>query len=380
MLNLISYKDFQKTSTFFMLKPCRAVYGFLITLCVVILISLIWASFAPMNDTVKATVMLRPQEDISSVRCITSGQVVEKNYKNDDSVSAGTLLYALNVSGLEKDLESFISQEKNILEQIQVNNAQLEVMHTGKLPEADIFSHEFIAASAYLYARQNYEAEVEKARLNLQREKDLPVALKIPQNIEDLQLAYGVTVLNLNTWKNNQVSEALTQKNELENSLNSIRSSIAETKQAIQNSVVYAPIPGKILEVKKMNKGDFVLAGEEILKIIPSDSEFLKADLYIDPSYIACVKVGNPVRIKFPGLPPSRFGQVETEISMVQADATQVDSSTYFVAQALVKNTHLADKRGFEAILLPGLTAEARIITDTSTVLRMFLRKLDFVN
>ena len=32
------------------------------------------------------------------------------------------------------------------------------------------------------------------------------------------------------------------------------------------------------------------------------------------------------------------------------------------------------------ASLIPGITAEARIITDRTTVLRMVLRKLDFIN
>lgn len=57
--------------------------------------------------------------------------------------------------------------------------------------------------------------------------------------------------------------------------------------------------------VTKLNTGDYIFAGEEILRIIPQNEEKLKAKIYIDPSYIARVKVGNPVKIKFQGLPPS---------------------------------------------------------------------------
>ncbi len=53
-----------------------------------------------------------------------------------------------------------------------------------------------------------------------------------------------------------------------------------------------------------------ILAGEELLRIVPQDNESLKADIYVDPSYVARVKVGNPVRIKFLGLAPSRYGRV----------------------------------------------------------------------
>ena len=54
-MQLKTFEDMKKTSAFFMLKPVNAIYGFIITVCVVIFAILIWAIFSPMDDVVKAT-------------------------------------------------------------------------------------------------------------------------------------------------------------------------------------------------------------------------------------------------------------------------------------------------------------------------------------
>ena len=148
----------------------------------------------------------------------------------------------------------------------------------------------------------------------------------------------------------------------------------------MKNSMIYAPISGRITESLKLNIGDYILAGEEILKIVPESSSTLKAYLYIDPAYIARVKVGNPVKIKFPGLPPSRYGQLETQVSLVPPDVDISMGSPIFIAEAPILKDCLISTDGQVAKLIPGITAEARIITEKSTMIKMILRKLDFIN
>ena len=64
-MQLKTFEEMKKTSAFFMLKPVNAIYGFIITVCAVILAILIWAIFSPMDDVVKATVLLRPSQAVS---------------------------------------------------------------------------------------------------------------------------------------------------------------------------------------------------------------------------------------------------------------------------------------------------------------------------
>ena len=58
-MNLKSFEEMKKTSAFFMLKPANAIYGFIIAICISFFIILIWSIFAPMDDVVKVSVILR---------------------------------------------------------------------------------------------------------------------------------------------------------------------------------------------------------------------------------------------------------------------------------------------------------------------------------
>ena len=86
-MHLKTFDEMKKTSAFFMLKPVNAMYGFILIVCVSIALVLLWAAFAPMDDVVKSTVILRPSQTVSSIKCVTSGQVYSKNFENDDIVN-----------------------------------------------------------------------------------------------------------------------------------------------------------------------------------------------------------------------------------------------------------------------------------------------------
>lgn len=67
---------------------------------------------------------------------------------------------------------------------------------------------------------------------------------------------------------------------------------------------------------------------------------------------------------------------------MVQSNP-DVDFSTgtpIFIAEAPIPKDFLVSSDGQIAKLIPGITAEAKISTEKTTVMKMLLRKLDFIN
>lgn len=381
MMHLTDYNTFKKTTAFFMLQPCRAVYGFIITIFISCAALLVWAAFAPMDDVVKVSVVLRPVEAVSSVRCVSGGEVTEKLYVNDGQVREGDLLFKLDTAAAEKELTSERSQLAKLKGDIQTAETLLETIRTEVFPSVPEQSDAYVRSAAYLYEKKRYETVIADVKTKLGREKNKPASLAVPQNVQDMQAQYEQTVFQYRTWKNTQLTQTLETYRQLQTDLSSAESRIAELERTVKNSVMYAPISGRITEIKKMNCGDYVMAGEEVLRIVPEGSCALKAELYVDPLYIARVSVGNPVKIRFLGLPPSRYGQIETSISLIPPDCTLLSTgSPVFVAEAPVSEPYLVSKGGKRAHLLPGITAEGRIITERSTALRMVLRKLDFIN
>jgi len=364
-----------------MLQPCRAVYGFIITIFFSCAALLVWASFAPMDDVVKVQVVLRPVEAVSSVRCVSGGEVTEKLYVNGGQVQEGDLLFTLDTAAEERELTAERAQLAKLKDDIQTAETLLETVRTEKFPVLPVQSDAYVRSAAYLYEKKRYETVIADVKTKLEREQNKPASLAVPQNVQDMQAQYEQTVFQYRTWKNTQLTQTLETYRQLQTDRSSTESLIAELERVVKNSVMYAPISGRITEVKKMNCGDYVMTGEEVLRIVPEGSSALKAELYVDPSYIARVAVGNPVKIRFPGLPPSRYGQIETTVSLIPPDCTLLSAgSPVFVAEAPVPEPYLVSKNGKRAQLLPGIAAEGRIITERSTALRMVLRKLDFIN
>lgn len=378
---LKTFDEMKKTSVFFMLKPVNAIYGFIVTVCVAILAVIIWAVFAPMDDVVKGTVLLRPSQAVSSIKCVTSGELYSKNFENDDVVQAGDLLFSLDTSALIRELESYKAAQKKNEEDTVIYTTLLQTIKSGRITGVEKGSNAFLKSNSYLLEKSRYEAMQEEAESKYVIERDAPSALRVPQTVKELENQFRQSKLTYETWLSNQNIQANEKVASLKIERNNIETRLSELERAIKNSTIYAPISGRISEVTKRNRGDYILAGEEVLKIVPQDGDSLRADVYVDSSYIARVKVGDPIRIKFPGLAPSRYGMVETEVSLVPPDVTLSQSGqAFFVVEAVIDNPYLSTKQGQIAKLLPGISAEARIVTDRSTALQMVLRKLDFIN
>ena len=385
-MNLKTFDEMNKSYAFFLLRPAKACFVFILTVCFTIILLLIWAGFAQMDDVVKVDVFLRTEEAVSEVRCLSSGELYKKNYVNDQLVNAGDLLLQLDTQALQKELQAYQMQMETVTSDIAINDVLMQTIKTEEnvalktLQNNPQYQKQAEAISAaYLYELNSHKNELDELQLKLQREKDKPAALRVLQTVQDLENQYNQSFLALQSLKNSEFLKAIEKQKQLASSKINIESQIAELSRNIKNATITSPISGRIIEVKKLNNGDYVLAGEELLKVVPDDAEKLKAYLYVDPAYIARVRTGNPVKIKFPGLPPSRFGQVETVVSVVPPDAEVNNGEVFFSVEALIDKPYLESSDGQIAKLLPGITAEGRIITERSTVLRMLLRKLDFI-
>ncbi len=389
---LKTFDDMKKSSAFFMLKPAKAVYVFILTVCITIGIALLWAGLFPMDDVVKADVMLRTKESSSVIKSLTSGQVINKNYSNNDYVQEGQVLLRLDDLMLQKELKALISQKEQAYKELVKNKSRLSVIREQKsAPIYEELSEETqmeikAFVKEYEYQKNQYEYSVKEAEKQLKRETSQDKMLRIKQKEEDLNYALQKAELDYTQWKNEQLLNAIENINTMQVRLESLETSIEEMNRSIKNARITSPISGKLTEVVKLNNGDNVLAGEELLKITPSQiddktggSETLIAELYIDSLYASLIKVGNAVRIKFPGLPPSQFGLVETVIQKLSADSVLINGQYCYVAECPVPDANLKAINGKSAQLLPGLTAQARITVDSTTILKMIFKKLDFM-
>jgi adhesin transport system membrane fusion protein len=373
--------EFHQGYQFFMLRPSRAVKSFIFTLASIVSIAVIWALFAVMDDVVKANVLIRPAESISLVKAVSGGEVLQKNYTHGASVHEGQLLFQLDVSADILELDNSEKLMSRVNDSILLYNALLETIRSGINRANPENSEAFIRSESYLIENRRYRMQIEEARVKLEREESLPETLALKQRLEDMVRESEQAELQFSSWKSTQTIEAMETLKTLLQNKESLERRMTDLERNIKNATLRAPISGKVNEIRKLNIGDYVLPGEEIITIVPSDAVNLKAELYIEPAYIAQVKIGQKATLRFPGLPPSKFGKLDADITLIPADyAMGSGSDPAFIVEAAIKEPWLLSPQGERIYLRPGIGAIGRVIIDQDTVMRMLLKKLDFIN
>lgn len=367
------------TRDFFDNKVSRGVNVFIYSIIFIFVALIAWGFIGRMDDVVKATAVLRPIDNISELKSLSNGEIVEKNYVQNQSVHKGDLLLALDCSSEQIELINLDNSIERVDNELKNNNILLSYIIGNAIEEP--LSSEMVTKINY------YKADYDKMLLQISDleekynfENSLPDNMKAQFRIEESLTQLEQAKLTLDSWKNNQIINITSQieSNKEQQQNLKLRRKILE--RTIKNSSIYSPIDGIIDEITPLNVGDYILGGSNILRIVPSDKDQLKAEIILKASDIARVKVGQEVKIRFPGLPPSSFGQLKGIINLIPADITINSNEPIFVVEAELPETFLTASNGDKINLRSGLSAEARIIISHDSIIKMVMRKLDFVN
>ena len=352
---------------------------FLVCVLILVLGAVFWACVAKMDDIVIGSAVLRPMDNISSLNILTSGEVVKKFYKHNDQVKAGDLLLMLDSSAEEVEINAIKSQLKNYEEELEEYDKLLSFIKSNS--EYDNFSSSAnpLLINNFVSEYKQLKLQYNNAKLKYEAELSKPEMIRIKSNVNELYRDYQFKEEQLGIWKNQQEIQIENTVRTHEEKIDSLKMRISALERAIKSMSIYSPIDGYVSESVQLNEGDYVLAGTDILKVIPLNSGSLKAQIMVDVSNIARIKEGQKVKLRFPGLPPAKFGQLEATVTLVPADLTISSNTPVFVLEAEINNPSLTSVDGNTVSLRSGLSAEARLIVDTDTALRMLLRKLDFV-
>jgi len=381
MINFSNLEEFHLGYQFFMTKPSPAVKMFILLIAGLLAVALIWASIAEMDEIVKATVFLRPVETISLIKPLTGGQVQQKNYTHNEYVTEGGLLLKLDTSA---DFLEF-KNSKELMERINNNifiyTALIETIKRDTNTVSKNNEEAYLHSEKYILENRRQLLQIEEMRKKLELEKNIPEMLFVKQKIDDMKGDLERNELQFALWKNSKTIETRDIVENLIQNKENLERRMADLDRNIKNGTIYSPISGRVNELRKLNIGDNIVPGEEILTIVPDNETGLKAELYIEPAYIARVKTGQKAILRFPGLPPSKYGKIEAEIDLIPADYIIVQNAMpNFIVEAKINEPWLVSRGGEKMYLRAGIGATGRIVIDRDTVLRMLLKKLDFIN
>ena len=379
-MHIIDYSEFEKKSLFFMNSPSMFYHIFVMFQFIFIILLIIWLNIFEMDDVVKVTALIRPSDNISTVYALPGGEVTFISYENNQLVHEGELLLQLDVKADAEELEISKKRIMQIEEDLISFEILLDVINS-KIVD-DIYTNEiqFNRAKNFLSENQRFQSVVENAKILYEREMSKPKSFIIQQNIDDLKRQFDQINLQYLTWKSTQEIQTRENIKQLTNEKNSIYRRMNDLERNIKNSNITAPITGRINEIRKMNIGDTIVTGEKLFEILPIENNSLKADVYLDPSYIAQISENQNIELTFTGLPTVRYGHITGKIKTIPPDCSMTNNGQLvFVLSASLDCYYLEDKNGKKIFLHSGMPAQGKIIVDKQKVMHMILKKLGFL-
>ena len=381
MIRFSNMEEFHLGYQFFMNRPAPAVKYFIFIVFGILVIALTWASIAQMDDIVKATVFLRPAKTISIIKPLTGGQVQTKNYVHNGYVVEGDLILQLDTTADILELQNSKELMARINNSILVYTTLLETIKKNTNVATIKNEEAYLHSERYILENQRQILQIKEMKKKLEMEKKMPEMLSVRQKVDDMEGELERVELQFALWKNSSIIETTDTIKSLMQNRETLERRMSDLDRTIRNATVYSSITGKVNEYRKLNIGDNIVPGEEILAIVPDDEKELKAELYIEPAYIARIKIGQKAVLRFPGLPPSKYGKIEAEINLIPVDYNAVQNSIpTFIVEAKIQEPWLVSNEGDKIYLRAGIGAVGRIVIDRDTVLRTVLKKLDFIN
>lgn len=342
-----------------------------------------WAGWFPMEVVVRAPGVLRPVANVSSVKNPLAGELWTKDYRTGAWVEAGQVLWRIDTKATELDRGNTLRHLQRLRREWEALVAFSSALETGNretgtsvVPD---LSEAVSRTEAYFAHLGRLELLAAAKKDRWARESALPPGLTLNQTLADLADEWRLADLDVVRFRAQERDALYAEQRRVLTSIEELESRLAEVERRLGEAEVRAPISGVVEDARKFNPGDFLVAGEEIVRIVPVPQEGLRLELRVDPRDVAELRVGQLVRCLFPGLPPSRFGSTSSTVVAISPDATLVGGQAYFLVEAPLGQGWLQERSGRRVTLKPGMLVDTRIIVGRKTVLASFLEKLEFI-
>ena len=182
------------------------------------------------------------------------------------------------------------------------------------------------------------------------------------------------------TTKNRYLQDASSELNKAQEDLNAQEQIMADRKQSLDYTDVIAPATGIVKSIKVTTLGGVVRQGEEILEILPTESD-LVVEAKVQPADMANIKVGLPAKVKLDAYDYAIFGTMSGTVTYVSADALKEDSrmgpvTFYRVKVAITERDSKIKQKEVDIEVRPGMTATVVIQTGKRSVLSYLTKPL----
>ncbi len=181
---------------------------------------------------------------------------------------------------------------------------------------------------------------------------------------------------------NNWIREAGERLTQVQQDISTATQQLAAAERRQSLVVLRAPADGVVLELGQKSIGSVAKEAEPLITLVPSDNK-VEAEVDVDASDVARLRVGDTVRVKLDALPFQRHGTLDGTLRVITENSFQSDRNrpgetnpdgqpAFFRARIALAPLHLRDIPP-DFRLIPGMTTTAEIKVGRRTIISYLL-------
>ena len=343
----------------------------------IIFILLLSICFIKVDEVVKVQGVVKTETNISTIKNILSGKILKINYHPGKKVCKGELLFKIDDENLLSELKTQSEYLTFYESELSVCNELLFLICNKNFERKNYSKEVLLKYETYLSTISKMQKEIEMIKNSYDDELSKPENLTSKKNVRDKKSNYEYLSLGLEEYKLKYKNEITEQIKSYEKLCLDLKNKIKNLEIEIEKTNVTSPVDGYVQEIQNFNEGDFIFSSQDVLKIVPSENNLFKAQLFLRTSDVGKVTEGLQVKLRFTAYPFYEYRGLTGKIENLDFDTTNLNTGSFYKLNCDFDKKFLEDKNGKNYDLRSGLEIDARIIVDRKTILKLLLKKLD---
>jgi multidrug resistance efflux pump len=341
----------------------------------------IWITVGRIDEWVVGQAVLRPLAAVSSVRNRIAGSVATVPVRHGGIVVAGDTLWAIAHPGRQAELVALETRYRKVHQELSDQRSVLSAIRvfqqsSSTLEAISAMTPEAAAEFRVVLAEHERLSVIAKDALMTLTRNLASASLISEAALQQIETEWRVAELTHRQYLERELTTRSARVDDLEVEIPQIQHSIILVRKEIDAAVVVAVASGNVEFLRDLSAGDYLLAGEEVMRVIPPEATEYRLEITVDERSFRDIRAGQKVTLKFTSLPIAAFGRADGSVTYVPAEGhIGQNDSRVFVVQGTLNQSGLSDRQGRFHEFRPGMSAAARIITGRNPIWSILLKR-----
>ncbi len=358
-------------------------YGIIVFLVVIV----IWAHFAILDEVTTATGKVIPSSQIQVIQNLEGGILADIQVREGDTVEKGQVLLRIDDTRFSASLKEGESNYYALLSAIARLKAQVNGDEKLTFPKEVMQKRPDLAASElelFKYHKDQLDSSIgtlKKSHAFAKKELGITKPLVkegLMSELELLRLQREVNELEgkIDAHSDKFRSTAQEELNKKESELNALKEALAANQDRVTRTTVRSPVRGTVKKVNVTTIGGVITPGMDIMEVVPLEDTLL-VEARVRPSDIAFIHPGQNATVKFTAYDYAIYGGLDSVVEHISADTIHEPETDESFYKILVRTDRNYLIKGDEILpIISGMTVTVDILTGKKSVLAYLMKPL----